>query len=138
MNVLVIVDMQAAYAAAQDADLVARIEAAAERHIALGGRVVAICYDGSGAATVKLPPGTQTLWKRDDDGGDAVYSWLLGAGLIDRELFVRVAGVNLCACVFKTAIGLAARLYEEHALCRNVAIDRSLCGDGAKFIVRIE
>jgi hypothetical protein len=95
-------------------------------------------FDGGGASTLNLPGGAQTIWKHDDDGGDLVYSWLVGAKLISRHLAVRIVGVNLCACVFRTAVGLAARLYEEHALCNNVWIDRSLCGDGSKFIVRIE
>jgi hypothetical protein len=138
VNVLVVVDMQADYPAAQDSTLIERIEKQAIADVALSGRVVAVNYDGCGAPTVKLPPGTQTIWKHNDDGGDLVYSWLVGAGLVDRDLLVRFAGVNLTACVFKTATALGSRLHEEHALCRNVVIDRSLCGDGSKYIVMIE
>jgi hypothetical protein len=136
-EVLVVVDMQAAYVAAQDDTLIESIEEEAATVVGQGGRVVAICYDGSGGSTVNLPAGTPTIWKANDCGGDELYAWLIGAGLVSRDLSVRVCGVNLAACVFRTAIGIGERLYGEHALTHHVTIDRELCGDGSKFIVRI-
>jgi hypothetical protein len=136
VNVIVIVDMQAAYLAAQDRALIARIEATAAT-IAKKGRVVLVCYDGSGPQTVCVE-GADILWKDSDDGGLVVYSWLVGAGLVNDDLHVTVCGVNLCACVYRTAAGLGARLFDEHALCDHVSIDTNLCGDGSKFRVRFK
>jgi hypothetical protein len=88
-------------------------------------------------STVKLPDGTKTIWKNENDGGTIVYAYLLGAGLINKETRVSVCGVNLSACVIDTARGIAHRPYEEHALCDHVSVESSLCGDGARFRVRI-
>jgi hypothetical protein len=136
--VLVVVDMQAHFSAAQDKSLITAVELDLERVNELSnGHIVAVNYDGSGASTVRLPKGTQTLWKNQDDGGNVVYSWLLGAGLVSKTLQVRICGVNLCACVFATASGLAQRLFDEHALCDNVTIDTSLCGEGSRYKIRL-
>lgn len=136
MNVLVIVDMQAGYAAAQERALVGRIRARAAKVLASGGRVVAISMNGSGPQTVNLTPTIPILWKDEDDGGNIVYAWLVGAGLVQPDVRIEVAGTNLCACVMATACGIAERLYEEHAMCDNVTINTKLCGDGARFKVR--
>ncbi len=136
MNVLVIVDMQVTYNAAQDPALIARVEERIEAALNSGWRVVAVHFDGSGESTVRLPPGTPILWKSEDGGGEQVYSWLLGAELIGRELQVVFGGVNTTACVFKTAMGLADRISCEAALVDAVQIDLSICGDKSRPRVR--
>jgi len=135
-EVLVIVDMQVSFTAAQDAGLIAAIEKEAAAVSERGGHVVAISYDQSGMSTVSVP-GAKMLWKNQDDGGTIVYAYLLGAGLICSDLAVRIAGCNLAACVFATACGLGQRLYEEHALCDHVTVATSLCGDGSRYRVRV-
>lgn len=142
MRVLVVVDMQASYVAAQEPGLVTRIEQAMHDFCSVSppSDVVLLSYDGAGAPTVAMPPGggkIKTLWKTVDDGGDLVYSYLLGADLVRRDLSVTFAGVNLGACVFKSANQLAWRLYEEHALTDVVIVDTKLCGDGGRYKVRL-
>jgi hypothetical protein len=136
MKVLAVIDMQAAYPAAQSPNLIQRIEAAARAHHSEGWHIVRVNYDGSGADTVNLPLDTRTVWKQQDNGGDELYAYLVGAGLISRDLQVDICGVNLCACVYRTAAGLGERLYIEHAICDAVRIRNFLCGDGSKFRVR--
>lgn len=137
MDVLVIVDMQVGFVAAQDADLVERINAAVNATVKARGRVISVCFDGHGMMTTL--PGSGVIWKNEDDGGPMVYAWLVGAGLVhQKDLRVTVCGVNLCACVMATAAGIGQRLYDEHAMCDNVTIDTSLCGDGSKFKVRFK
>jgi hypothetical protein len=96
---------------------------------------VRIQWDGSGESTLGLPD-LRTIWKSDPDGGDLLYSYLLGSGLIQPDLLVTMAGVNVSHCVYKTACGLAARLSDEHGLTDQVTIDLSLCGDSDQFRVR--
>lgn len=136
MKVLVVVDMQIVYPAAQDADLIRKIEAAAETTIRGGGRVVHLQYDASGMSSVKLPPDSDSIWKCVDGGGDILYAYLVGAHLVMSDSRFVLSGVNLSACVMETAIGLAKRLYEENAMCDHVTIDPDLCGDGARYKVR--
>jgi hypothetical protein len=137
VKILVVVDMQADFNAAQSEDLRRAIRLAADPVLKFYDHIVAVNMDNAGSSTIDLPPGTKTLWKCQDDGGEMVYSYLLGAGLISGDMSVVVCGVNLTACVFRTAIGLADRLHREHALSEHVSIDRALCGDGSRFRVGI-
>lgn len=142
MNVLVIVDMQHRFPAARDLDLVARIEAA----LAVVGsgsspydRAVILCYDDSGMHTVRFPhTSVPVVWKKEDDGGDVLYAYLVGANLIDRELRVFIGGCNVGACVYRTACGVGNRLAEEHGITNAVTILRELSGDEGPFVVRFE
>lgn len=122
LEVLVVVDMQTHYAAALDPALIALIEQEAVAVVARGGRVVAVCFDGSGESTVKLPPDTPIIWKNRDPGDAEVYAWLVGAGLARQGLNSRFCGVNLCACVLATATGTVQRLRESSALLNAVQV----------------
>jgi hypothetical protein len=135
-EVLVVIDMQAGFTGAQNESLIERIQDEARAVVGRGGRVLTTCFDGSGTLTVELP-GAPSIWKDRDCGSDEIYAWLVGAGLISSNLRIRVCGVNLSACVIKTAIGLAERLHNEHAMCDHVVVEASLCGDDARFKVRI-
>lgn len=136
MNALVIVDMQVAYAAAAHHTLVEAINTEARGLSDLGGHIILLNMDDSGRWTVSPPDGAGVLWKPEPDGGDIVYSYLLGAGLVHPDLRVTLCGVNLSQCVYRTAVTLAMRLANEHALCDHVAIALNLCGDGERFRVR--
>lgn len=134
LQVLIIVDMQIGFVAAGSPDLISKIE----QEIAnkQWADVVAVNTDGYGSSTVELPSKTRILWKREDGGGEQVYSYLLGRGLLDvkdgeapRFVF---CGVNASCCVFKTAMGLADRLSFETNLLDSVLIDLRLCGDKAR------
>jgi nicotinamidase-related amidase len=135
-EVFVIVDMQVAYPAARTPELVARIETAARARASAGAHVVSIMFDGSGGSTLDLPAATTVLWKANCNGGDELYSWLVGAGFIGRDLHVTIAGVNLSICVYETARGLARRLCDEHSLCDNVSIALDLTGDWDRFRIK--
>lgn len=138
-TVLVIVDMQHMYNAARDAELILRVEKALRRELPPCPDVaVLICNDGSGQLTVHRPSGVPVVWKNESDGGTYLYAFLLGMGVINRELRVLIGGVNMSQCVYRTATGLAARLAEEHGLTDNVTIVRDLCGDGEQYVVRFE
>lgn len=134
MNVLVIVDMQHRYNAARDQDLIARIE----RELLRCDRYVILCRDGDGMHTIELPQGAPVIWKTEADGSPAVYAYLCGAGLICRELRVTIGGVNLSQCVYRTAVGLADRIAQEHGITDCVTIALRLCGDGEQFVVRFD
>lgn len=142
MNILVIVDMQHRFPAARDRELIDRAEAALASVGSSSSRyerAVVLCYDESGMHTIRFPRGTtDVLWKRGDDGGDEVYAYLVGAGLIDRDLHVFIGGVNTSACVYKTACGVGNRLAEEHGMSDNVTILRDLCGDSGPYRLRFE
>lgn len=135
-TVLVVIHMQADYVAAQDVILRASIEAAAKAVALAGGHILAVSFDGNGAPTVQLPEGTRTIWKHEDDGGDLVYAWASGAGLISEATRFVFCGVNLGACVFKTAVGLAWRMHNEDGISDVVTVDDSLCGEGSRWKVR--
>jgi nicotinamidase-related amidase len=136
MIVLVIVDMQISYKAAQDAELIARIERYARRVKKQGGHVVEIAMDGSGHATYSLPFEVPCVMKDQTDGGSILYAYLLGAVPLKDDLRVEFCGVNFSACVYETAKTLADRLSTERALCDHVTIRTDLCGDGERFRVR--
>ena len=136
-EVLLIVDMQSSYVASQREDLRFGVGREASEVVARGGKVLAINFDGGGTSTVSLPD-AETIWKDRNEGGNEVYAWLVGAGLVSRDLRVRVCGVNLCACVYQTAQTLAWRLYEEHGYRDAVSIVVSLCGDEAKYRIGFE
>jgi hypothetical protein len=135
VNVLVVVDMQHMYNAARDPGLIAKINTSMRQG---WSRVVLLCNDGSGMHTIEHE-GKPVLWKDEANGGDCVYSYLLGIlNPPSRALHVTFAGVNLSQCVYRTAEGLARRLAQEHGMTDNVTIDLSLCGDGEQFVVRLK
>lgn len=134
MRVLVVIDMQTRFPAARDSSLVTAVEAAA----AAADQAVLLGWDGSGGWTVRSGGAIPALWKQEADGGELVYSWLVGAGLIAEDLIVTLCGVNLSHCVFLTARTLAARLCREHQLCDHVVIDLDATGDFDEFRVRFE
>lgn len=123
MNVLLIIDMQSGFPGAQDRELQERIEAAAHRF----DLVLQILFDDSGPSTVNVEG--HVLWKKQQDGADEVYAYLVGVAALDRDLHVWCAGVNLSACVWSTAVSLGLRLRNEHGLTDCVHIVQSLCGD---------
>lgn len=125
MVILVVVDMQASYSAAQDSALCRGVEKAA----AQADHLIHLQYDNCGHPTVDLSEKCVSLWKDKNDGGNEVYCYLLGAGLIHREMVVHLCGVNMGACVFTTTIGLAQRLFDEHGITNACRIVVDLCGD---------
>ena len=78
---------------------------------------------------VAVCPGTPVLWKDRNDGGNEVYAWLVGAGLVRPGLVVEVCGMNTNACVLDTATGLGERLKNKTGLIGCVRIVLSLCRD---------
>ena len=132
--VLAIVDMQTDYPAARDKALIQSIETAADSH---PGPLVQVMYEGAGESTVELGVDVPRIWKQQNEGGDELYAWLLGAHLITRDIHIAVCGVNLWACVRETAAGILQRLSEEQGLTGTVSIIQDLCGDlpGALQIV---
>jgi len=137
LEVLVVVDMQVAYSAALDPALISSIEEEAAAVVARGGRVLAVCYDGSGEISAKLPADTSIIWKNRDAGDGEIYAWLLGADLIQEGLIARFCGVNLCACVLACATGTAQRLRERTSPVLNaVEVVLHLCGDQSPCRIR--
>ena len=55
--------------------------------------------------------------------------YLVGAGLVDRDMVVYFCGVNMGACVYETTLGLARRLYKEAGIASCCRIVMDLCGD---------
>ena len=126
-RVLLIVDVQLGLRTAHDP---AYIRGLANAAVTYPGRVVTICGDGlSIAPQDMLPPGTPVLWKDRNDGGNEVYAWLVGAGLVQPGLVVEVCGMNTNACVLDTATGLGERLKNKTGLIGCVRIVLSLCRD---------
>lgn len=138
MIVLVIVDMQIGYKAAQDADLIERITEFAQSVHNEGGYVVELAMDNGGRSSFALPFEIHTVMKDCAEGGTILYAYLLGAGLAHGENHFVLAGVNMSQCVFRTATSLAERLANEKAMCDHVTIRTDLCGDGERFRVRFE
>lgn len=126
-RVLLIVDVQLGLRAAHDPAYIRELASAIATY---PGRVVTICGDGfSITPQDMLPPGTPVLWKDRNDGGDEVYAWLVGAGLVRPGLVVEVCGMNTNACVLDTATGLGERLKNKTGLIGCVRIVLSLCRD---------
>ena len=123
-KILAVVDMQVDFPAARDRALCARIEAAAA---SFPGHVMEVRSDDCGESTLNL--NVPTIWKPKDDGGDLLYSYLFGFGAVSREMQVFMSGVNMGACVYATACGLASRLKGEHGITNRTSIVTGLCGD---------
>lgn len=132
--VFVVVDMQSEYPAARDPALIAAIQKRAQAVVDAGGLVLHLLYCSSGASVVDLPEEAVELYKEHDDGGTVLAAYFKG-----RELWpslVRLAGVNLSACVWATATSLA-RYFRDEEIRSPVEIVADLCRDNTSLPVTV-
>lgn len=105
--ILVVIDMQPAYKAANNRSLQARIRQTVRDH---DGPVCIVEYEGSGKTfpgIVKAAKGKHLVrvLKTRDDGGDVVVAACEAEGLGAHKHFLLV-GVNTAYCVIGTACGI--------------------------------